>query len=368
MSEKDEPTRSPGDLAELSQQGYQFLRENLLSEAEARFSEILEMDPENNYALVGLGDSARKRRHYEKAIGFYERCLEIHPDNNYALFGLADCYRSLKHFNKALRVWERYLQHDDENVTVLTRVADAHRKVRNFDRSKELYDRVLEKEPDNAYALIGLGHLHYDFRDFEGALHYWERMYEISGPKVDIRVLTSLGNCHRKQKTFAEGVRYFEEALRKEPNNFYALFGMADCCRGMGKAEESLAYWNRILERDPENKVILTRAGDAYQSLGDTAAARSYYERALDIEFDAYAVLGLAVINRLSGKTDDAIVSLEGLVKNDSKNPRFYYELAESYLEQGNRERALDTLDRALAEGAVNRQISALRDRLEGTR
>lgn len=368
MAEKDESTRLPGDLAELSQQGYQFLRENLLSEAEARFTEILEKDPDNNYALVGLGDAARKRRQFEKAIDYYERCLEIHPDNNYALFGLADCYRSLKHFNKALRIWERYLQHDDENVTVLTRVADAHRKVRNFDRSKELYERVLEKEPDNAYALIGLGHLHYDFRDFEGALHYWERMYEISGAKVDIRVLTSLGNCHRKQKTFAEGMRYFEEALKKEPNNFYALFGMADCCRGLGKPEESLAYWNRILDSDPDNKVILTRAGDAYRSLGETETARSYYERALDIEFDSYAVLGLAVINRLSGKLEDAIVSLEGLVKNDAKNPRFYHELAEAYIEKGNRKQALDTLERAVAEGAVSRQVSELLDRLKDGR
>lgn len=368
MAEREDSTHQPGDIAELSQQGYQFLRENLLSEAEARFTAILERDPENNYALVGLGDTARKRRQFEKAIGYYERCLEIHPDNNYALFGLADCYRSLKHFNKAIRVWERYLQHDDENVTVLTRVADAHRKVRNFDRSKQLYEKVLEQEPDNAYALIGLGHLHYDFRDYDGALNYWERMYEISGSQVDIRVLTSLGNCHRKRKTFEEGMGYFEEALAKEPNNFYALFGMADCCRGLGRAEDSLRYWNRILDRDPENKVILTRAGDAYRSLGETETARRYYERALDIEFDTYAVLGLAVLNRRAGKLEDVIVSLEGLVKNDAKNPRFYHELAEAYLEHGERKQAVSTLERAVNEGAVNRQVSETLDRLRSGR
>ena len=42
--------------------------------------------------------------------------------------------------------------------------------------------------------------------------------------------------------------------------------------------------------------VILTRAGDAYRSMGEYEKSAQYYERALNIEFDVYAVLGLAVI------------------------------------------------------------------------
>jgi tetratricopeptide (TPR) repeat protein len=85
---------------------------------------------------------------------------------------------------------------------------------------------------------------------------------------------------------------------------------LADCHRGVGEPQKSLDYWNRILDRDPRNKVILTRAGDAYRSMEDYANASEYYERALNIEFDVYAVLGLATISRLQGKVTDAIESL----------------------------------------------------------
>jgi tetratricopeptide (TPR) repeat protein len=332
------------EIAELSKKGYQYLKENRVSDAEACFMQILGHDGENNYALVGLGDAARKRGTFREAVDYYKKCLVYHPGNNYALFGLADCYKALNQYQKAIEIWEQYLLHDNHNITVLTRVADAYRKVRDFRKSKAIYLRVLEMESGNPYALIGLGHLHYDFKEYKEALIFWQRMVEMQGDMVDIRVLTSIGNCHRKLKQFGQGIPFFEKALQKEPNNFYALFGLADCHRGVGQQERSLEYWNRIIQQDPRNKVILTRAGDAYRHLGDFQNAIAYYERALNVEFDVYAVLGMAVIARLQGKYEEAIQSLRRLIQNDGKNFRLAIELAECYLASGDKQRALEAL------------------------
>ncbi|MCX7025410.1 MAG: tetratricopeptide repeat protein [Spirochaetes bacterium] len=332
------------EIADLSKRGYQYLKENRMVDAETCFAKIIERDGENNYALVGLGDAARKRGSFRDAVDYYKKCLVYHPGNNYALFGLADCYKALNQYQKAIEIWEQYLLHDNKNITVLTRVADAYRKVRDFRKSKAIYLRVLEMEGDNPYALIGLGHLHYDFKEYKDALMYWQKMVEMQGDSVDIRVLTSIGNCYRKLKQFEQGVPHFEKALEKEPNNFYALFGLADCYRGIGQQEKSLNYWNRIIEQDPRNKVILTRAGDAYRHLGDFKRASEYYERALNIEFDVYAVLGMAVIARLQGKHEDAIQSLRRLIQNDPKNYRLAIELSECYLASGDKQRALEAL------------------------
>ncbi len=332
------------EIADLSKRGYQYLKENRLDEAEECFARILERDRENNYALVGLGDAARKRGAYREAVDHYKKCLVFHPGNNYALFGLADCYKALNQYQKAIEIWEQYLLHDNKNITVLTRVADAYRKVRDFRKSKAIYLRVLEMEQDNPYALIGLGHLHYDFKEYKDALGYWQRMVELQGDAVDIRVLTSIGNCYRKLKQFESGIPYFEKALAKEPDNFYALFGLADCYRGSGQPHRSLEYWNKILAKDPRNKVILTRGGDAYRNMGEYDKAAAFYERALNIEFDVYAVLGLAVIARLEGKYEDAIMSLRKLIQNDPKNYRLYLELSQCYLALGDKQRALEVL------------------------
>ncbi len=226
----------------------------------------------------------------------------------------------------------KYLLYDNSHITVLTRVAHAHRKVKDFQRSKEIYLEVLEMEKDNAYALLGIGPLYYDFHEYADPLKYWERMLEVTRDHVDIRVLTSLGNCHRKLKTFEKGLVYFEMAYKAQPTNFYALFGLADCYRGLNMHQESLQFWEKILAMDPQNKVILTRSGDAYRNMDDYDNAEIFYKKALNIEMDVYAVLGLAMINKSKGNYKESIVSLEGLIKSDPKNHRLYVEIAECYV------------------------------------
>jgi pentatricopeptide repeat protein len=257
-----------------------------------------------------------------------------------------------------------YLVHDENNITVLTRVADAYRKVRDYIHSKEVYQKVLDMDGQNPYAIIGLGHLHYDFKEYREALSYWERMIQSDSNNVDIRVLTSIGNCHRKLKTFKDGAVYFELALRQERNNFYALFGLADCYRGMCQQDRALEFWNRILEQDPRNKVILTRAGDAYRNLGMFDAAIEYYQRALNMEFDIYAVLGLAIVDKYKGRFAEAIESLERLIQQDPKSYRLYLELADCLVSNGETKEAVEVLEEFQKQGIRNAMVSELLEKL----
>ena len=183
-------------------------------------------------------------------------------------------------------------------------------------------------------------------------------MFDINPEHVDIRVLTSIGNCHRKLKTFEKGLPFFEKALDKDPRNFYALFGIADCYRGMNQQFRSIDYWNRILEIDPKNKVILTRTGDAYRNTGDYATASDYYNRAMDIDFDVYAALGLALICKGEGKYDEAIERLSRLVRDDPKNYRLYIDLADCYVKMGKKQNALDILSDFQRLGIRNQAIN----------
>jgi tetratricopeptide (TPR) repeat protein len=182
--------------------------------------------------------------------------------------------------------------------------------------------------------------------------------------KTDIRILTSIGNCHRKLKTFDKGVVFFERALEMDPQNFYALFGLADCYRGMNQQFRSIAYWNRILASDPNNKVILTRIGDAYRNSGDYEAALSFYEQALEIDFDEYALMGLALIGKLQGNYEDAIMRLNRLIQADSKNYRYYVDIADCYLHMNQKKKALAILQDAIKHTGKNTAVLDLLEKI----
>ena len=106
--------------------------------------------------------------------------------------------------------------------------------------------------------------------------------------------------------------------------------------------------------------MILTRAADAYRNLNNYEEAKKNYEKALNNEFDAYAVLGMAILSKNHNKYDEAIISLNHLIQQDTKNYRFYIELSDCYLKKGDRTSAVQILEDFLKLGIKNQKISEI--------
>jgi tetratricopeptide (TPR) repeat protein len=98
--------------------------------------------------------------------------------------------------------------------------------------------------------------------------------------------------------------------------------------------------------------------------MGDYEKAGEYYRRALNIEFDIYAVLGLAIVSKMEGKYDDAIESLRRLIQQDPKNYRLYIELADCWIKKGEKDRALEVLTEYQKLGVRSTAISEYIEKL----
>lgn len=345
-------------LSMLSKRGYKLLHEGLYDDAIVCFHSILEIDPKNAYALVGIGDAERKSKNIASAMKHYEMVLNNNNHNNFALFGLADCYKALTQYSKAIALWERFYQTEPNNITVLTSLADSYRKISDFSHSKKYYEKVLALDSSNSYALIGLARLYFAEKDYDTSVYYLNTILSITTDmKTKIRVLTSMGNCYRKMKTFNLAIDYFQKALKIEPENFYALYGMADCCRGLGRNDESIKYWNAILKNDPQNKIILTRLGDAYRICKMYDKAIPYYKKALSIDYDMYAVLGMALVYKEMKLYNEAINRLNQLRMQKPRHFRAYVEMADCYISMGQKENAEAILLSYLSMGMHNPMV-----------
>ncbi len=306
----------------LSRQANRWLKDGALADADAAFKEVLELEPGNSYALVGLAQIAKRRGDLPKAINFYQICLQLTPYNSVAMLGLADAYRSGDQWSKALALWEKHLELHSSDAAVWTYVADAQRRAQHWDKAQKAYATALQHDPKNAFALVGLGYLHYDQKDFVRALSCWSQAHAVNASKTDLRLLTNLGNCHRKLKSFDLGVPFFQQALDLQPDNFFALFGLADCYRGLRQPEQSLTYWERILANDPHNRIVLTRAGDALRQMGHIDAAQQRYEAALEDGYDCFAAMGLATVLKIKGRYQEALAQLQTILDIDPGNAR----------------------------------------------
>lgn len=329
---------NPEEVIELSRRGDELLKKKCFPEAERIFHKALEKDGKNPYVLVGLGDLYREMRKYRKAVGYYRTVLDIDPANMFALRGIGDSHRGLHEDAKAIPYWKRYLEQNSEDVHVITRLADSSVKTGGFIEAEEFYKKALGIKERDKFALRGIGNLYYKKGDPQQALVYFEKFLRIDDRYI--AVLTMTGNIYRRRREYEQAAVHYEKALKQEPRNVFALYGMGDSQRGMKNYQAAIDCWVQILEKEPANQNLLSRVGDALAILRKRDEAISYYRKCLKINFDTFALLGLARIYRAQNEFAEAENCCLKILDKFPQDARATEELVAVYEAAGEGEKA----------------------------
>ena len=124
--------------------------------------------------MTMTGNIYRRRKEFDRAMDHYEKALELEPDNNFALFGMGDCYRGKMNMEKAVEWWDRILEHEPENQALWTRVGDA---LLSLDRIKDAiahYEASLKNGAD-VYSYLGLARAQHALGDLAKAREFCEK-------------------------------------------------------------------------------------------------------------------------------------------------------------------------------------------------
>lgn len=132
--------------------------------------------------------------------------------------------------------------------------------------------------PENPIAYISLGYYYLQNKDYELALYYYkkaldknkvERDGEIFISKKTGKIYSQMGAAFYKQKIFNQAARYFIRALKINPNDLMAAFGLANTYyrqRDFKKAEE---YYVRTLQINPRLIKARSNLVLVYKEIGD---------------------------------------------------------------------------------------------------
>lgn len=327
---------------DLSKKGNKLLRQGAYPAAEQALLEAYELDPNNPYILVGLGDLNREQKKFAQAINYYEKILGLEGKNVFALRGAGDAHRGKNQHDLAISYWRRYLECNEDDIQVMTRVADSYKKLKKYRESEAYYAQALKISSRDKYALLGIGSLFYKLEKDDKSLKYLKQLLELDDSYV--AVLTMVGNIYRRRQEFERAADYYTKAVELEPGNTFALYGLGDCSRWLKKYDEVVKWWEMILAKEPRNQVMHSRVGDACLNTGEFDRALVHYQASLAIRFDPYACLGISKIYRCQGKYSEALEYCQKVLEHTPQNIRALEEMAEVYRDMGEPEKAAELL------------------------
>ena len=89
-----------------------------------------------------VGNIYQRRSDYQNAEKYYRKATELEPDNSYALYGLGNCQRGAGHIEEAIDLWSQILDKEPYNQNILSRLGDAWMSRDESDKARELYERT----------------------------------------------------------------------------------------------------------------------------------------------------------------------------------------------------------------------------------
>jgi tetratricopeptide (TPR) repeat protein/TolB-like protein len=242
--------------------------------AASAFQGVLENDPENSDAYLGLGrayDSLGRTSDAEQAL---RHAIEIRP-------ACWSCYNELGIF---LYKHSRYGE-----------AADAWR-------------RVTELAPDNVWGYMNVGDTYLSIGKFETAGQFFSRGLLISPDNPDL--YSNMGTVSFFLGRFNEDVQYTQKAIAVQPQKYDYWGNLADAYRMIPGAadkanmayKQAISLAEKLLAVNPSDSDVLSSLALYYSRLGDAIKAQQYLARALLLSPNDVDILRIACLVHLEAR------------------------------------------------------------------
>jgi len=275
---------------------YGFLGQRLVLRAEECLGLLLKKQSDNIEALEMKGMLSEFIGAREEATARYSRVLELDPDREESRLRLADVCLKQQHDKQALKHFQRLLQQKPGSKEARLGAAQAHRGLGNLPAARAIVDEFLREFPDDPQAWEERGRIALEEGDHAEAEKWLRRVLEKKPNETE--VLYGLVGCLRRLGRADEAAPYarkmdqinrdaqklgelFRSKFSPHPNDVETLYEMGVLAERTGQEEEADRWFARALKEDPYHQPTLKalikrleKAGDKDRDLIERLRAR----------------------------------------------------------------------------------------------
>lgn len=268
------------------------------------------------------------------AFETYQQALELDQDNYWALVSVGEVHGRLDAHGEAVKALERAARLQPAYPQAHAALGDVYRKQGNDKAAALAYQRAIELDPDSLTAHRGLGQLKLNAGQRGEALAQLTVASNMAPWDFDLHLhVAELMDQTGKR---AEAHDHFRAATDLNKENPRAWYGRARTARASGMTEDAIRSLERVLALQTYHHLARRDLADLLRESGDHARAVTLYRDAVTAtpgDLDAH--LGLARAYVGLGQRFRALEAYESLLARAPKDPRGQRQLLDLLRELG---------------------------------
>ncbi len=319
----------PDDPFLLSLMGNIYMKQGNVDEALASLQKLQEQRPDSANLRTQIGLGLMAVGNYSEGTGELQHAVELAQDDHEAEMSLVMVYLRTNETDKAVEVAKNLSEKLPDNPSLMNMLGVTYLANKDSDSGRSTFLQVLKMNPGNA-----------------SAAH-------------------NLANMEIQEGNLEQARGYYDQVLAQQPGHLRTLLKLAQLEVAQGNYDASLEWLQTAIEKNPEELSPRLHLSRVYLTNGQPDKARALLTPSIMNRYKEQPALLtlLSDIELATGKTGEAIATLEDLVRLTPNSAEARYLLAKAYAISGNEVKSRAALQKALARDPnhVKSRISQMR-------
>jgi len=228
-----------------------------------------------------LGNKFYKAKDFDNAILHYKKAIELDPTNLIFHTNLAAVYFEMKKLDECIQECTLAVEVGREQradfkliAKAYNRMGTAHRKKGELELAKGAYEKALTEHRTPDYRQ--------NLSEVESAIKKIAEAAYVNPELADQE--KQKGNDCFKKGDFANGVKHYSEAIKRNPSDAKIYSNRAACYTKLTAFDLALKDCDKSIELDAGFIKAYLRKGNVLKAMGQHQKAMDVYEKAMEID------------------------------------------------------------------------------------
>jgi len=361
--------------------------DDLIEILKKRAAKLAEIDPHAQMGLmVRIGEIYFKSLgKVDEAVRCYEEVLEKDPENPSALLGLAAIYESQGEWLKCISALDRAataMKDFEEMGNIFFRIGMMKKeKLLDLSGALEAFNAVLEVYPDHPKVMDTLEEIFEtqgDWKRYAGILEV--KLSRTSSDEEKVKLLMRLKDiASSKMNDMKRSINYLEQALAIKPADSLIRKSLIDAYIAIGNNDAACKMIEELIKEEERKGVKRSKDLSSYMCMlgrvdeqrGNLQDALKRYEEAIKMDpANVLANFSLGAIYEKTGEIEKGMKSLRPLLLQNLEGTgvdkaEVYYLLGKMHSAKGEKSKAINMFDRGLSINPAHKEMKSLLEELK---
>ena len=218
------------------------MKQHRYSEAEAALKSAISLNPDPAF-LINLATCFKHRKNYADAVKIYNEILDKNPSDSKTHYSLGCVFDELGNVDSSLDSFKAAIKFDPDNKDAQYALGSAYLKKSNGKEALLNLCPVAGHFPTDAGLYHKIGQAWHSLNDYEKAKGAYKRAIDID-PRF-AEAYYDLACAELDSKEFVDAIDGFNNFLKFDENNKFALTNLAKAYFSMGEIDEAIRLYNK---------------------------------------------------------------------------------------------------------------------------